>query len=331
MALQEEMTLGDTSTPAQTALNARLSRIVAKLFAKVMKAEDAKPQPFRADSFDLQSLLCALEDMLVAVQDAQRDQKVDNTTACRDMAKTLMASIVKSGSFSVSEIKDQMEQLGIDSVDSALAILLDSVSPRPDIKFSPFRSQPSPSVGSVPDVAALVSAVGGAEDGPERDEAVKALRSYRAVHGDVDLHAHLDELSPAFRLYILDQLDPKEPSPAKTADGPMAERLRNLRSKLSAVEASVKTESASSSPSKIPFSRSPRSAPAAASSSTMPRPAPTGATSVMNLRQRLAAAQESRSASTRDVEATTNRSSSASNQAASLRARLEAVKNQTRR
>jgi len=309
MMLQQQLTLHGTSSPAETALNARLSRIVTKLFGKVMKAEEARAQPFSSDDVDMESVLCSIEDMLVAVKKAQ----IREPSTCKDMAKSMLSSFMSSGGYSVSELKGKLDELGIDSQGSAIARLLNALAGRAEsLENQRQGTATSSSTDTSPDVATLVSAVGSAAEGPKREEAIDALRSYRNVHGDTDLHAYLADVSATFRAYILEQLDPIASPPGKATAGPMAERLRNLRTKLNVAETPEQPET-ESTPSRIP--------------------SPKVASSVSNLRQRLAAAQENRStnASASSALEPTRESKTGSVQAAALRARLEAVKNQTRR
>lgn len=315
MTLQQQLTLTEADSPSEAALSARLSRIVTKLFGKVMKAEEADSHPFSSDVVDLQSLLCAVEDMLVAVESSDSD-----ATVCPDMARTVMSSVVDKGGYAVYELQDQMEQLGIHPRDSALAELLADVAPPLEGMDRSFEVSNRGKSEKAADVATLVSAVGSASGAAQREAAVEELRKFRAVHGDNELDSYLGQVSATFRVYIENQLNAKPVSPQRsTSKDPMTERIRSLRKKLDEAESSFEAEADTKSNSPASVSGIPR--PGSRPSS------PTKTSSAaMNLRQRLAAAQENRSHSSRNVTASTSHDSKAS----ALRARLQAVRKQTK-
>jgi hypothetical protein len=66
LALQLQLCTVGNETAADAAFNRRLSRIVTKLFAKVLKAEAASARPFSANNIDVEAIICALDDMLIA-------------------------------------------------------------------------------------------------------------------------------------------------------------------------------------------------------------------------------------------------------------------------
>jgi len=101
-------------------------------------------------------------------------------------------------------------------------------------------------------LAEIVSAVGSAEDENERAKALNDLRSFIDQHNGLNLEAHFAALSAPFRAYIMSQVKPKDTITLESNQGlkpgtsndtaanlsvPMSERLRYLKSKLSATEA----------------------------------------------------------------------------------------------
>ena len=347
MALQQQLMLQETETPNDTAFNRRISRIVTKLFGKVIKAEQGEVDPFSSATVDIEALICALEDMLVSVYEDPRaatTQNEDARSTCESMATVLLQAMTSSrGSV---DIRDIMSELEMDST-SHLSSLMDSVTPQamndllPSSSQIPASSSPSKHASSK-DVASLVSAVASSKDGLDRDVAVNNLRRHREQNGDEELNAHLSEVSATFRMFVLQHLNDIPPSTStsmspmiestsSSADDRMAvsERLRNLRSKLNATESATiqafQPLNATAPPSPHSRPHSIPSSPRRAQSSKIPPPkaaTPSKDKSVSSLRQRLAAAQESR------AKVDEGPAKSASGHAAALRARLEAVKQQ---
>lgn len=339
MMLQQQLMLQETESPNDTAFNRRVSRIVTKLFGKVIKAEQGEVDPFSSATVDMETLICALEDLLVAACENPRAGTVhyeEARSTCESMAATLLQAMISArGS---NDIRNLMSDLDFDS-SSHLSSMMDSVDPQRIAVSMPSSLASSPSKQTVSkDVASLVSAVANANAGTDRDRAVDNLRRHREQNGDEELNAHLSEVSATFRMFVLQHLNDlpsKNASPSIESvpanDGlAVSERLRNLRSKLNATDTSLPMEAevmvlASSSPHSTRPSSIP-SSPRRVSPSKIPRPkmsTPSGG--VSSLRQRLAAAQESRAKADDG-----GQTKSAYGHAAALRARLEAVKNQNK-
>lgn len=380
-------TIGN-ETAADAAFNSRLSRIVTKLFAKVLKAEAASPRPFSPDTVDVEAIICALEDMLVATAfapGAPNRNRQDAVETCSNMGRSLMIPILNArGEGGLEEIRATMDELGIDSRESKLALLVTSCES--ELEFAAtvaeeekLQSAPPSPARAAPsmNIASLVSELSSAPEGPERDAAVAALRRYNELHGKAELHDHLREVSGTFRAYILEQLDESSSSPEKSSavgesssqSIPMSERIRFLRSKLNATEAAIqsavepatvrptvqteeKTAALSqpttpsrripepSTPSRrsaaearLTPSRIPKTSSSFGSDRKSPSSQSTG--TALSLRERLAAAQKNRAKAAAESESQENAvgtsSTSAYGQAAALRARLEAVKQQSKR
>jgi hypothetical protein len=348
ITLQLQLHLGRDSV-ADPVFNSRLSRVVTKLFARVVKAEEAALIPFSPSSMDMEAVLCCLEDTLTACDKAEQNaHSEDGVTASRSLATVLVTAILKARG-GPSSIRWDMQQLGIDPQSSALGAVVTQCAPELERLDSPSRV-------SSRDVASLVSAIGSARQGSERDAAISALRRYKSIHGDEQLNAHLTDVSAAFRAFVLDQLKvkPLAISGAESSNASsMSERIKSLRSKLTATEAAVQSavDTADTKESRKPVVEeqptsfrsslampSPSKLPAASSATTttttttkMPAPSSSdaGPSSVRDFRDRLAAAQGKRSSGGSTGEGFVQPTAPAGGRAAALRARLQAVKRQS--
>ena len=337
----------------------RLSRVVTKLFARVIRAEEGSSNPYSQNGMDMDALLCAVEDYLSVCHESEGPiLMVEAVTICTDMVKTLILSVLGSHGSS-TKLRRLMEDIEIHD-DSALGEMLeaceDETGLSPPTKTLTIDSTASPSSPhplrqpKTPsrDVAVLVSKLGSAHAGAERDAALQEIIMYRAANGDEEIQAHLQQLSGPFRDFIEVQLgrevagNPPIISSGSSNLGTtsVSERLRNLRSRLQVTEMVVqraieeKAQSpemsgspsvgfplASLSPSKLLAPNNSRlTAPTpsrvSSASSKLHTPSsqsriPTANSSSQALRERLASRGEG-------IESTSR--------AAALRARLEAVK-----
>lgn len=320
IALQQQLSMNAKNSD-ESMFNSRLSRVVTKLFSRVIKAEEGIPVPYDSSEFDIESILCCLEDSLDATQAG------DGADGNRNLAMLLISSILKVRGESFS-LRSEMDELGIDSQSSELGKLLTTCATELGIyPGSPARGTP---IGvTTRDVSALVSAVGSAQ-GEERAKALSALRGYTDTYGNADLMEHLEQVSDTFREYILEQLSLKEDvpdvAPVMNASESMSARIKNLRSKLNATESAVQPT--------VETSYAPTTHPATLASS-LPVPSTSAsqdtAPTVRAFRARLAAAQEKRVAApstANTIQETTTHADSAGGRAAALRARLQKVKQQ---
>lgn len=341
--------------------NSRLSRVVTKLFTRVIKAEEGGLQPFSSISIDTEAVLCSLEDSLAACSRAESlGKSSDAVSAYRHLSKNLVSAILKARGESAS-IRSKIDDLGIDYANSPLGQLVASCADELGLVSS--DTPPPAASGAAPskDVSSLVSAVGSAATAAERDAAIADLRAHKEAHGEEELNNHLVEVSAAFRAYILEQLAQSGKSGGGGGTGEsstassMSERIKNLRSKLNATEAAVQsavdteinlektTTTTTTSPPcrsgmKIPsppkVSKSSSSSIGSSSSSSITAGNHTstaeGGPSVRAFRERLAAAQEKRSGGkvTTESNIPAQPTQSSGSRAAALRARLQAVKNQ---
>ena len=243
----------------------------------------------------------------------------DNIAACKKMAKLLVESIVKSDP-GAHRTRDLMSEAGIHHVSSPLGSVV--------AEFAPSNEQPRPQTPSK-GVASLVTALGSAHTEEEREVALRALRQYTATHGDQELHSHLEQISPQFRTFILEQLSEQRQGSEEQDDiastaSSMADRLRNLRSRLHsetnvdrlAPPPASKTNTSTTHDNGSTTLGTSLSAEMSVSSRS------TSDTSSQSLRARLAAAQQKRASSLVQPET----SSTAGSRASALRARLQNLK-----
>jgi hypothetical protein len=371
MTLQQQLSRETPETAEDEAFNSRLSRVVSKLFTRVIKAEEGTSDPFSEVQFDLEAIVCFMEDLLVASEEMTSDSAagpVESVDACRDMVNTLVQATVTAHG-GTEYIQKHLDALGLDRHSSPLGRIIDKFEVPPasldgsqnvdygvPVKTSqttePAASDSAPLNIPSRDVAALVSALVSAPQGPARETALESLRSHKALYGDEELNAHLQQVSSPFRAFINDQLG-EYSSPEKVSadmDGnSMSERLASLRSRLQATELVVQTvvddrpptpeisdaqdesqlsPSNHETPSKIPGPPKRSKLAQPSPSRLVPPPSRLPATSSQTLRERLAMAQENRKAVTEGSGAPvpTSGIGNSMGRAAALRARLEAVK-----
>jgi cytoskeleton-associated protein 5 len=316
--------------------NSRLSRVVTKLSTRVIKAEDGTSNPFSSTNMDMETVLCCLEDTM---DNCNNLEQPEGAAATKNIVKLIVMAILKARGESATMRKEMLD-LEIDPNSSALGVLTESCAAELGI----VASGPPQKSSQNNDVASLVSAVVTATHGPNRNAAIDALKSYKETYGDEELKNHLEDVSPAFRSYLLKELSesPRPPSP-ETSSTAMSERIKSLRSKLIATEVAV-ANAASTYPN--PSVHSEKQDPVddgdeeVVSSNTTTttngnKSPPSKPTGMNAFRERLAAVQEKRgsTALTSSTEilspAPKAKAPTAGSRAAALRARLEAVKKQT--
>jgi hypothetical protein len=346
IAVQQQLALDAIDSYSEHAkdFNGRLSRVISRLFFRVLKAEESADSPYA--NIDMESIVCVMEDTLEGC-------RINSIDACKEMVSTLVESILKVQK-SADSLRTLMGAVGISTATSSLALLISSLAPG--------ESAPSASVAQYintvpeatyespkgPSVADLVTALGNSREGPAREAALADLRSHKDEFGTDELDAYLQEVSPAFRSFIEEQLASGVASPSNSENSSsMSERLKKLRTRLQATELAVKTavEETDPRPSK-PRTFSVPSINTASSISRPPsrlaQPSPSKASRSQASRSRLA--QPSPSKAARSVQGnrerlamlsaippvqlsgSASRSTSRANAAADLRARLEAVK-----
>ncbi|OEU12196.1 ARM repeat-containing protein [Fragilariopsis cylindrus CCMP1102] len=319
--------------------NSRLSRVVTKLSTRVIKAEEGTSNPFSPTNMDMETVLCCLEDTM---DNCNKLEQLEGAVATKNIVKLIVIAILKARGESATMRKEMLD-LEIDPNLSALGVLAESCATELGI----VASGPPRKSSQNNDVASLVSAVVTATHGPNRNAAIDALKSYKETYGDEELKNHLEDVSPAFRSYLLKELSesPRPPSP-QTSSTAMSERIKSLRSKLTATEAAVahaaptyphssahseKQDPVDDEDEKVMSSNTiTTTTTTTTNGSKSPPSKPTG----MNaFRERLAAVQRGATVSTSSTEILSPtpkaKAPTAGSRAAALRARLEAVKKQT--
>ena len=219
--------------------------MVVKLFSRVVKAEESVEDPYVQGKIDMEALICSLEDILASNENTIPSEADDVSI---EMIKSLLKSIL-SVQGSATAIRGLMEELDIDPITSALGKLL--IQCDGDLGTIDTEIVTHPTVNTVPpkmtpskDVASLVSRLGCAPPGEEREAALASIRAYKLEYGDTELDTHLQQLSGPFREYIMEQIN-RDPSPMKKqmsndatsgTNDSMSDRIRSLRSRLQASE-----------------------------------------------------------------------------------------------
>jgi hypothetical protein len=231
-ALQEQLSSNHDDDPQ---LVACLARVVVKLVAKVIREEETKDHPFSRRSLDMDALICAMEDTLIGRENADEN--------ANDLIKTVLMSILKSYG-NLKALFDQMKQLDMDPHDSELGKLASVCATDMNLPVSLeiTTSDRAATMNGHPktpskDVAALVSRLGNASSGPDREAARDAIRRFTDANGNQDLDAHLKQLSGPFREFIEEQLGSFNATHTTPAEkGSVSERIENLRSRLQVSE-----------------------------------------------------------------------------------------------
>jgi hypothetical protein len=255
----------DTLSSEKHAFDSRLSRLLSKLFMRVIKAEEAASEPFNPNSVDLEAILCSMEDFLNTRHTT--GNLLGSSDVCTGVMQSLADALIRARG--VKKLRSIMKDLDIGPV-SLLASFIQNIegtdgdkmtftvsehvalnvsSPQKVSTMPLFKASRSLSLISdvSTDAAALVSALASSNAGPEREAALEALRQYKLTHGDDGLIAHLQEVSSPFRAFIEQQIAGAEGLASTTKKveeeniGSMSERLNSLRSRLGANESTTST------------------------------------------------------------------------------------------
>jgi len=230
----------------------RVSRIITKLFNRVLKSEVNEPLPFGGKTFDLDCVLERLEDALsksqtqstvahsVAASDTSDLTDLDSMAGdkmapCRNMCNSLMIELLKAKNAqgAATEVKVALRKLGYLTetfsgklfISCCTELGLDSlVSPQkgPIGPISPVSVSSNKSY-DVDQLSELIFAVGGAEEDDDRVDALEDLRDFVDKHPNINLESHVSGLSGPFRNYIMEQMK----SPFRT---PLRQSSRSLLS-----------------------------------------------------------------------------------------------------
>lgn len=373
-SVREEISSTDVSNT-----NNRMSRIITKLFSRVLKAEEGNVTPFSSYGVDLNAIFSSIDRVLrkcysvhsshsnIASTDPLIAEfvKDERMVPCFTMARTLMLHIlkVKQDQDEVDNIRVLLRNCGLlenqftGSLFSACCREMGVDKTPHETKTESFHAKES----DLKDISQLLLDVGNAETDGDRSYALQELKIFLASNRNVDLEIHLSRLSEPFRRYIQNELQsPQKPSSKASSRSflsgysssrnsfsnlsfesemskssiSMSEKLRYLKSKINAAEATAQAA--------IIPSNDTQKSPPSVSCTTQQSPsiansdAPNSPNKTSSLRQRLAAASERRS-STNSISSNSMRSSDslevkksielgAVGGAAALRARLESVK-----
>jgi hypothetical protein len=209
-----------------------MSRIIIKLFNRVVKEEEDEADPFSTGRIDLEATFCSLEDMLIGCYNLQgsatlNEELDERMNPCISMARTLMLSLVKARNTSdkVQDIETILTGLRLNSSFSRCGRLFTLCCNELDIRSHPrvitIGSVTSPKSVSPIDTSTVMSeglksytvedkalsqllfAVGSADGEAETTVALNNLRSYVDGHPETDFEPYLKHLSGTFRTYIL--------------------------------------------------------------------------------------------------------------------------------
>jgi hypothetical protein len=361
----------DNFSQEQITNTQRMSRIITKLFSRVIKAEESEMAPFSSRQTNVEAILVGVEKFLKecnsisgsvahstdgsTLTDPASLRDADKLAPCHDMIHTLVLQLIKAKNSqdSMQELKHELGNNGLHHstftgrlVDSCCSEL--GLTPIYDVESIPSKSE---SKSYDPDyLSELIYAVGRAGDDDDRVASMDDLRDYLDAHQEIDVESHLSGVSASFRKYILDQL--RSPVRVIASAGShsvqsmgtlfssrnvsnrsagsdfsesnsqmsMSEKLRYLKSKINAAEATAQSAMGSSSVASTSSTNNTHA-------TNQSLPMASSSQGVSSLRQRLAAATERANAKSplkaRDFDI---HPSSALANAASLRARLESVR-----
>lgn len=209
-----------------------MSRIITKLFNRLVKEEEEEAEPFSSGRIDLEATFCSLEDMLIGCYNLQgsanqTEELDERMNPCISMARTLMLALVKARNSTdkVQEIEAILTGLRLNSSFSRCGRLFTLCCNELDIHSHPriitigtvmspksvspmdtttITSEGNKSVAAEDKVfSQLLFAVGSADGESETTHALNNLRAYVDSHPETDFEPYLTNLSRTFRAYIL--------------------------------------------------------------------------------------------------------------------------------
>ena len=265
MSLQVQCCVSIGHDDDGTSSGSRLSKVVSKLMARVLKSEGSRGQHFSSEAFDMEAVLCAIEDALQATESMGKR----SSSTCLDMIKTLLSAIIQPSNSS-DEVRTVLCDLGMGPSDGALINdVLSSVER--DIGIVPAAVVDGTSTASLRvrenmaplsddfshDLATLINNVASAE---EKADPIQKLQQFVFSHPNVDLNSQLSALSAPFRAFILERLQPAPPSSGATGGvlggggevSSVQERLKALKAKVDTSEHSTRPGSALTETSSVP-------------------------------------------------------------------------------
>jgi len=220
--VQECVAITDVSN-----IHNRMSRIITKLFLRVIQTEESESSPF--SEVDLTSMLETLEDVLqksrsmkglsVSFPQCISRGVIDHRFVCDDrmmplltMGRNLMLHLLKSkdSEGKLEEIKDFMESLGLSEVSLTKRLFSNCCD---ELGLSKTRSYDADHLSE------LIYAVGRAKEEEDKMYAFDDLREFMRKHEEVNIEDHLSNLSVPFREYVLNEvMDPDAFRPPLSSD-----------------------------------------------------------------------------------------------------------------
>ena len=340
-----------------------MSRIVTKLFARVIKAEEGEDRPFDKENIDLKIILTSLEDTLnkclsavpgsldmlsITSELTDMDSLNDDKMApCKTMVRTLMLHLVraKHNANLVNEITQSLQQSCLNEDSLTWKLFLSSCSEVGCEKVQNESITAGPGLPTSPKkqydadyLSELIFAVGGAEEDEDRVHALEDLRAFIESHPNIDLESQLSGLSAPFRKYILSELKSPFKPPLSAASRSMLSGYTSSKGGFGSLRSLTSDDTSRSMSEKLQYLKSKINAAEATAQTVMSSAPPSQTESLLNnhsfesssalsLRQKLAAASEKRT-TMKDTQSArrTSFESSALGNAAALRARLETVR-----
>ncbi len=238
MSLQLQFCIGarEQNVPASDLSNAyhRMSRIITKLFSRVLKAETNEINPFER-GFDLDAVMRTLENVLSQSQTPGTAHSVRSDTSdltdldslagdkmapCRSMCNTFMMDLLKAKNAQnkTADLKVSLRKHGYITETYAGKLFVSCCNELGlESLVSPLKADSSPKTPSVSydsdQLSELIFAVGDAEEDEDRVNAIDDLRDFMDGNPGIDLESHLSGLSEPFRKYIMEQMrSPFRPS-----------------------------------------------------------------------------------------------------------------------
>jgi hypothetical protein len=319
--LQRQLCLeSDPDEQIGSELNSRLSRIVTKLFARVLKAEESLEDPYNIGVIDLDLLLRGMEGMLQACRKNEQysTSTLEQIDVCKKMVTDLVCSFLEAHHGNIS-LQQRLVSLGFKPRSTLLETVISECEAEVDLTSDLKHDTPAENMTSSSNSVtsenrrAQLDPLGDCVPSTTHHVTRNDLKNDNIINPDCEngknMTARIQTLKSrvsASELVVQTVVDDK--GQERFDESP---RTKDL---LSRVSSSVKQSKLSApSPSRI-------SLPSAARSRVSPKL--TGSSS-QTLRDRLTASQETR----RKVPESSVVSNSLS-RAAALRARLEAVKQQ---
>ena len=351
-AMEQNISVSDSNN-----FHHRVSRIITKLFNRVLKIEINEINSFNGDGFDCENILFSMDNILSKSQIHSSGQSVlsdtsdltdldsmqaDKMAPSRNMCNNFMIELLKAkhAQNNLSELKINLRKIG-HIRETFVGRLFTSCCNELgyDEILSPQKTYDADQLSE------LIFAVGGAEEDGDREKALKDLRSFVDAYPGINLESHLSGLSVPFRKYILEQIkSPRKQPPHQSSRSLLsnyssmsvpekAPSFRKMNSESNGENMSM-SEKLRYLKSKINAAEeTAQSVIHSGSNGDLPQPPTDRALSptsnhISTLRQRLASASEKRSSQVRSPEIQKNTGSepAAMGNAAILRARLETVR-----